>query len=114
MGANIPERFVPSDEQVRLGVISDWYAGRVALYRGDRLQAWGELVDQVAHDLDARLDIKLDFKTGIGYARVNKGFPLEMQPYSPEAKEWARTQPVWTAQHSSWNKLFLGEPRGIC
>ena len=114
MEPNIPGRFTPTVDQTCPGVLSDWAAGRIALHRGDDLMVWAETVEQAARNLGEPLDLLLDYKEGLGYARINKGFPLGVRPYSQEAKEWVKGQPVWAAQHSSWNRLFQGEPRGIC
>ena len=98
----------------RTDVISQWVAGRVAIHKGDDLTEWGDMVGGLARDLETELELKLNHETGIGFARANQGFPLEMIAYSDRAKEWAKTDPVWRQQHGDWTNLFHGEGRGIC
>lgn len=118
MSNSNPFANLPRLQQVRLGVHSDWQAGRVAICEHDDLEAWKVLVEKLADDLELgdTLEVQLNEATDIGFARVNKGFPIGMEPYRQEAREWSREpgQVSWLAQHSSWNRLFQGEPRGIC
>lgn len=107
---------LPRSTQIKLGIVSDWEAGRVTICEHDDLEAWKTMVEETARQFGYIAEVELNEATDIGFARVNKGFPIGMTPYSQEAREWSRepAQVSWLAQHSSWNQLFCGEPRGIC
>lgn len=113
MDPNVPVVFGNIQSQ-RTEVIAQWVKGRVAIHKGEDLVVWGDLVRDLARDLETPLELKLNHETGIGFARANRGFPLEMHPYSDEAKAWAKTDPVWRQQHGDWTSLFHGEGRGLC
>jgi hypothetical protein len=116
MGPNIPEHLVVHLRHVRADLYSDWQAGRVSICEQQDLVEWKKIVEEFARELGVRPEIVLNEATDMGFARVNKGFPLGMSPYSAEAKEWADldSQVSWKAQLSSWNRLFRGDDRGIC
>jgi hypothetical protein len=107
---------IPRQEQIRLGVLSDWMAGRVAIGEQQDLDEWMRIVDDLAHELGERLEIVVNHETGLGFARVNKNFPLNMRPYTSEAKAWMNEGPqvAWKEQLNSWNRLFGGQGRDIC
>lgn len=110
---NIPLR-LPGISSMRTDILSQWSSGKVAVYEGSDVQGWGEAVSDLASQLETRLELKVDAKHGIGFARANAGFPIEMIAYSPHAQEWAEQQPLWRGQHALWTDLFHGQSRDIC
>lgn len=107
---------LPRAVQIRLGVRSDWEAGRVSICEHEDLEQWKTIVEEVADELGLQPEVELNKATDMGFARVNRGFPVGMVPYSSEAKAWADlpAQLSWKVQLSSWNRFFGGQDRGIC
>lgn len=39
-------------------------------------------------------------------ARLNRGFPLGIEPYSEEAKSWAKASPIYGDQKARWHEMI--------
>lgn len=83
MDSNIPEA-------VKQQIISDFMEaainGEMFCYKGSNLTVVKELVRTTAESIETHLeDAVVD---GAYVARANKGYPLEIVPYSPEAAQW--------------------------
>lgn len=104
---------IPMLEQLKLEIKTCWEQGQVAV-SPDHVdkEIWEKATKEVALELGYIPESFDEPITGVTYSRVNRGFPVGKIPYSIEAKEWAT--PSWIEEHSSWNRIFSGEPRGIC
>lgn len=109
--ASVRARSLYSEEvsHIRTDVLADWEDGSVSQAPGGMsLDDWAAIVTELAAGLDLEPEIHLDPEKGLGFARVNRGFPLELIAYSPRALEWKNTQPHWAKEQSAWNELFRG------
>jgi len=64
---------------------------------------WREAGREVAREADVSLEFRVDRKTDKCILRLNRGFPGDLHPYSPEAKDWAKNQPGWRADQRVWH-----------
>lgn len=63
---------------------------------------WLGEAKKIADENDVILETRVDGKTDKALVRLNRGFPKDMIPYSPEAKAWAAERPGWVEDQHVW------------
>lgn len=93
-------------EGLRLQILSDSYEGNVSIATGNVPSLeFVEVGRQLAEDLQVAFDSYIDVPSDTAIVRLNRGFPINMQPYSDEAKEFL-SQPGQLAIHTVWQNVF--------
>jgi hypothetical protein len=72
---------------------------------GDDLLAWLRAAKSLEEELGMRVETVLNRQEGIAGARLNRGFPPGMTPFSPEAKEWSRNSPAYFDERARWGRV---------
>lgn len=99
---------VLSPSEVKDMLREAWVLGEVAdLPPGEDYERWKRFATELADDLGVVSEPHED-----GYFRANRGFPIGMTPFSPEAKHWLTIVPSRQEQRDLWNAL-LETGRGI-
>ena len=93
----------------RLQIIEDGYSGLVSLSpRYISSEDYTTLAQQVADDFDVKIETHTDRQSGVAAIRLNRGFPLNIHPYSNHAKEWLAQDPSRQVDNQNWHNVFYG------
>jgi hypothetical protein len=95
-------------EGLRLQILSDAYDGNVSIASGN-VDSFDflEVGRQLGEDLGVRFDGHIDKPSDTAIVRLNLGIPLNMQPFSEEAKGFL-ARPGQLEIHQMWQNVFYG------
>ncbi len=93
-------------EGLRLQILADSYEGNVSIATGnvDSLE-FVEVGRQLAEDLQVAFDSYIDVLSDTAICRLNRGIPLNVRPFSVEAREFL-SRPGQMAIHTLWQNVF--------
>ena len=93
-------------EGLRLQILADSYDGHVSIATGNISSLeFIEVGRQLAEDLGVAFDSYIDLKSDTAIVRLNRGIPLNIRPFSDEAKEFL-ARPGQLAIHQMWQNVF--------
>lgn len=104
---NKPIGFSEKIADLRLRILNSWYEGEIAFAeQDDDEQEFRMSATQLAQSLETKLEIHVD-PNGKLQARANRGFPLEIQPYSQRGKQWAVNHPAWMTAQRAFSEMVM-------
>lgn len=72
---------------------------------------WREAATEIGHKYNVPIEVRTDPETDRAIVRANRGFPLGIQAYSEQAKEWMVNHPSWREDQRVWIEVHS---RGRC